>query len=174
MLLACAAASAADTGKLYKWVDEKGVIHYTDQPRPGAKEVDVKPAQTYQPPPVVRSSASAARSTPQEPVNYNSCSITSPANDQVFFNINSTSITVQTDPRLQPGHRISVLFDGQPLGQPSSSGQFTIDPLYRGSHTIVATVIDEQGRVVCQSAPLTFHVRQPSVQAPNPINRPRF
>jgi len=38
--LACAAASA----QVYKWKDKNGVWHYGDRPKPGAEQVEVKPA----------------------------------------------------------------------------------------------------------------------------------
>ena len=42
--LACSLALAAT---VYKWVDENGVVHYSDQPHPNAQKVQLKAAQTY-------------------------------------------------------------------------------------------------------------------------------
>ncbi len=47
LLLACAAVSAGGaSAQIYKWVDEKGVTHYTEQPPP-----DGKAATRVAPPP---------------------------------------------------------------------------------------------------------------------------
>ncbi len=60
MTLASASTLAAT---VYKWTDERGVVHYSDQPHPEAKEVDVKPAPAISsvPPP---SCDVAAQQTP--------------------------------------------------------------------------------------------------------------
>jgi len=42
--LVCSLALAAT---VYKWVDENGIVHYSDQPHPNAQKVGVQPAQTY-------------------------------------------------------------------------------------------------------------------------------
>ena len=42
-----AAAASATT---YKWVDSKGVTHYSDRPQPGAEIVELQKAQTFEAP----------------------------------------------------------------------------------------------------------------------------
>src|SRR3979490_2925401 len=42
--LVCSLAVAAT---VYKWVDEKGVVHYSDQPHPNAQKMNVQAAQNY-------------------------------------------------------------------------------------------------------------------------------
>lgn len=43
LLLLCLAASAAQAGEMFRWVDAEGKVHYTDQPPPGsAKKVEEK------------------------------------------------------------------------------------------------------------------------------------
>lgn len=37
--LALLMAAGASSANLYRWVDEQGVVHYSDQPRPGAEAV---------------------------------------------------------------------------------------------------------------------------------------
>ena len=44
MSLACTVALAAT---VYKWVDEDGVVHYSDQPHENAQKVELKAPQTY-------------------------------------------------------------------------------------------------------------------------------
>ena len=38
---------AGARGTVYKWVDENGVVHYSDQPHPNAQKMQVQEAQTY-------------------------------------------------------------------------------------------------------------------------------
>ena len=45
--LRAAARCAAVAATVYKWVDENGVVHYSDQPHPNAQKIHVQAAQTY-------------------------------------------------------------------------------------------------------------------------------
>ena len=79
------------------------------------------------------------------------------------------------NPQCGPAITVVVTLDGQPVpGVPANGGQFTISPVDRGTHTIQMTVKDpRKDATVCSSAPVTFYVRQPSLQSPtNPAVRP--
>ena len=43
------ASSASIAATVYKWVDDKGVTHFSDQPNPGAAKVHVDSPQSYTP-----------------------------------------------------------------------------------------------------------------------------
>jgi FlaG/FlaF family flagellin (archaellin) len=169
MLLASTVTLAAT---IYKWVDEKGVTHYSDQPHESAQKVEVTSAQTYTPPP-------AAPTVPERPVqaaaSYSLCEIFSPQNDEVFFNTQSVTARVRLEPELQAGHRLAVALDGKRASDSNSASDFTLTPVYRGTHTVAAVVEDAKtGQTVCTTPSITFHVRQPSDAAPNRANRPGF
>jgi hypothetical protein len=174
MLLPCAAAVS---GTVYKWVDQNGVTHYSDQPRPGAEQVKVESAQSYSSSNSTRGNssndiASAAKSTGPT---YTACEIASPSNDEVFMNTSTVTGSLRLSPSLLSGHRLTVALDGKPLdGISGAASTFTLSPIYRGTHVLNVVVEDATGAVVCQSPSVAFHVRQPSVQAPNRVNRPRF
>ena len=174
LLLPCTAAIAAT---VYKWVDQNGVTHYSDQPSPGAEKLKVGSAQSYQ------SNANRSSGVQRDVIlpnqtsgpAYSSCVITSPSNDEVFTNVTSVSGSLRLQPTLLSGHRLSVALDGKKLeGISSSATTFNLSPVFRGSHTLNLIVEDSNGGVVCSAPAVTFHVRQPSAQAPNSPNRPRF
>ncbi|HEY8507613.1 MAG TPA: DUF4124 domain-containing protein [Steroidobacteraceae bacterium] len=170
MWTVCSAAT------VYKWVDANGVTHYSDQPHPGAEQVEVGTPQTYSappPPPARAPSRPAARQ--EQADSYSMCEITRPSNDEVIFNDFSVTVMVRVMPELRAGHTLSVAMDGKRLPQTVvPDAGFTINPVYRGTHTLVAVIEDATGRELCRSSTITFHVRQPSRLAPNPANRPRF
>jgi hypothetical protein len=171
MSLACSVAASAT---VYKWVDEDGVVHYSDQPHENAEKVQLKAPQTYSAPPVRSPAPSPRQAMHQEPA-YQSCTITEPANDQVFMNTSTVTAGASVQPALRPGDQLVVTLDGQRIpGVPSQGGGFTISPVDRGSHELQAVVQDSKGQTVCQSPSVTFHVRQPTVLAPNPAVRPKF
>jgi hypothetical protein len=170
MFLASTATLAAT---IYKWVDEKGVTHYSDQPHDKAQKVEVNSAQTYTPTPVGATSPSASRAAPTEA--YSVCEIASPDNDEVFFNTQIVSASVRLDPALQSGHRVAIALDGKRVSDSYSGTEFTLQPVYRGTHSVMAVVEDAStGQAVCTTSAVTFHVRQPSDIAPNRANRPGF
>jgi len=164
----CTAAFAAT---VYKWVDENGVTHYSDQPHENAQKVTLAQPQTYKAPkpPPEQPSAPAA---PKAPPPYSSCAIAQPANDDTFPNATSVDAAVATNPGVRPGDEVVLLLDGSRVPTfPPSGGGATISGIERGSHSLQVIIRDGNGQVVCQSANITFTVLQPSVL--NPAN-PNF
>ena len=49
-LMSVASCAVALAGSVYKWVDENGVTHYSDQPHENAQKVELKAPQTYSAP----------------------------------------------------------------------------------------------------------------------------
>jgi hypothetical protein len=170
-LLAFAGAAGAVT--VYKWVDSHGVIHYSDQPHPNAKKLDIIGAQTYTPAPLPSApSAPAASSAPSQP--YSSCRISSPKDQQMLMNAYQATAVVETSPGLRAGDHVQLFLDGKqlPAGSTGAGLQFTF-PVYRGQHSLEAVVEDSSGQIVCESSSVTFFVHQPSIQNPhNPILHP--
>ena len=67
------------------------------------------------------------------------------------------------EPALAGSHRIQWLLDGQPIGDPVTALQTTLEPVYRGTHTIAATVVDSEGATILSTEPVTFYVQQATV-----------
>jgi hypothetical protein len=169
------ACTAAIAGTVYKWVDEDGVTHFSDQPHENAQKVQLAAPQTYSAPPraAARASASSPRTAPPPPAPpYQSCDLVAPTNDQTLPNALSMTASVQLAPQQRAGDQVFLLLDGTRVpGLPASGTSFTI-PVERGSHSLQAVVQDSDGHIVCQSASVTFHVLQPSLLNPqNPIPR---
>ena len=165
----------AFSATVYKWVDENGVTHYSDQPHENAEKVQVAAPQTYK----ATTAAQPRRTTGQipsdqvrQPNTYESCAVLSPGNDETLSNAFSVTTSVQVSPAPHDGDQVVVFFDGKPIpGFPTGGGSFTISDVDRGSHTLQAMVRDSSGKVLCQSSNVSFTVLQPSVL--NPAN-PNF
>jgi uncharacterized protein DUF4124 len=173
-LMCIAVAAAASAAPIYKWVDENGVTHYSDQPHPGAQKIQLQAVQTYKAPAAQRTPAYATRNAaPAGPI-YSTCAVTRPTNEEVFLNTQTVPASVHVEPGLRAGDRATVLLDGAPI--PSAillETEFQLHSVVRGAHSLSLKVEDSSGAVVCQSASVTFNVRQPSVLAPNsPLTRP--
>jgi len=170
MLLGCTLAFAQT---VYKWTDENGVVHYSDQPHANAEKIRVQTAQTYkaQPAPAPAAPSGEPATTSTQP--YQGCAIVQPGADAELANADSLTIVVQTDPQLRPGDRVYVTLDGASLnnGQPTGA-QFNLAPVERGQHTLQALVRSSDGRVLCQTPGITYTVQQNSIlNSNNPNNR---
>jgi len=170
--LGCSLAMAAT---IYKWVDEQGVVHYSDQPHPNAQKVQLQALQTYKPPAVDMAPTPGGPMAPPlpAPTPYAGCAIAQPQADSEYANIDSLNIVVQTDPVLRPGDRVFLTLDGEALnGGAGTTGSFTLAPVDRGTHTLQAVVRGADGSVRCQAPSITFNVHQPSILNPANAVRP--
>jgi hypothetical protein len=179
-LMCIAACGTASSATVYKWVDADGVTHYTDQPHPGAQKFQLQGAQTYSAAAERASAAAAAGAARRTPAPaksqgsaYSGCQVTRPTAEEMFVNAQAVPASVHVDPTLRDGDRVSVALDGVPLpANPPVDTEFMLTSMVRGTHALSAKVEDASGAVLCQSASVVFHVSQPSVLAPNAVNRP--
>jgi hypothetical protein len=161
-------ATTAATAEVWRWVDENGVVHFSDTPREGAERIDVSESRQTTGARVYRdtqpaSSGNAEQPAEEEPFNYESLTISSPGAEETLWNIEGTlSVSLALNPGLQSGHQVRVYFDGEPRMVNSTS--FTIDEVWRGVHNIQAEVLDETGRLMIRSQPNRFYVQQNTVR----------
>jgi hypothetical protein len=167
IVAAAAAAAASSSSAVYKWVDENGVTHYSDQPHPGAQKIQLQSAQTYKAQ-GQRAPTVIPRNRPPGAQAYTSCVVSRPTSQEMFQNTQTVPASVHVEPDLRAGDRISVLLDGTPVQSdiPADS-EFALNSVYRGAHSLAVKVEDSTGAVVCQSPSVAFNVRQSSVLAPN-------
>jgi hypothetical protein len=174
-LMCIVAAAAVSAATIYKWVDENGVTHYSDQPHPGAQKIQVQAVQTYKAPAAQRTPPYALRNpAPAAPI-YSTCAVSRPTSEEMFLNTQTVPARVHVEPGLREGDRVAVFLDGAPVpANVAVDTEFTLNSVFRGAHSLAVRVEDSTGAVVCQSASVPFNVRQASVLAPNsPLNRPR-
>ena len=180
-ILAVVAASVAVGATVtYRWTDTDGV-HYSDQPHPGADKIILGTPQTYSsadadgqaPVSSASSNPRRARNADNGPFHYDSCTVVEPAEDQVLIDVQSVTIAVQARPAKRGTDRMEVSLDGQAIKAASpDQEEFHVSPVERGTHTVAATIRDSDGKNVCQSPAISFHVRQPSELAPQNPNNP--
>lgn len=172
----CAAMmmSPALAQDVYRWVDEDGVVHYSDSPREGAEKIKVRDPQTYSAQGAMSVTPSARDSSAQVPPGfvdaYESVRIATPQHDSVAWNTGGEiKVEVAVSPPLNKaaGHQVMVYLDGSPVaGTPVASTSIGVTGIFRGTYELYATVVDADGRHITQSEPITFHVRQTSIQNP--------
>lgn len=151
---------------VYKWIDEQGNVHYSDEPNhPAAEKIHVAPAPTYTPGPLPEfQSQSEQQQPPALDENYSSLSISAPANDAVLWDTgNEVMISVSLQPALKTdlGHKLEFSLDGEPVGE-STSTSYLITGIERGTHQITARVVNASG-VALDSDSVTIHMRQRTI-----------
>lgn len=167
-LFATLLATAAAAGEAYRWVDEDGVVHYSDRPRDGAERVELSDTNTVGIRIPSRRSTAAAQEDDagdegeEESVRYESLEIASPAAEETLWNIEGVlNVSLSLTPALKPGHRVRVYFDGEP--RMVSGTSFQINEVWRGVHNIQAEVLNEAGELMIRSRPNRFYVQQNTV-----------
>jgi hypothetical protein len=162
MLGVCASAWSAT---VYKWVDDNGVTHYSDQPNPKAQKLQISDAQTY-------GAQAAAGTTPPQPAASAGpaakpvCVIDTPGAGQVY--LDTFSITGHlTLARVGADSQTTLRMDGQDIsGLLAPDGSFQLSQLDRGEHSLTLQVTNARGEVTCQGNAVNFSIRQPSATVP--------
>ena len=165
-VLVCATGLAY--AQAYRWVDENGVVHYSDRPQAGAEEIELpdsnRSSRPVTPRPTPASGPGTDADQPREQTGiYNTLAITAPAAEETLWNIAGTlNVSLNLEPALRPGHRIRVYLDGEPRMVNGMS--FQIEEVFRGAHNLQAEVVDGTGELLIRSQPNRFYVQQTSVQ----------
>jgi len=158
LVFVCATANS----QIFRRIGPDGQVYFSDQPGPDAERVDVTPAQTISLPPVAEQTEPAVAATQGDAtVAYTEFSITSPTSDQgVRANDGSVTVHLSLQPVLQSGHMIVLNVDGEDGKSINSSSGLMVElnNLSRGQHTVMATVIDEDGNILIKTEPVTFQV----------------
>ncbi|HRF04649.1 hypothetical protein [Accumulibacter sp.] len=148
---------------------------FSDRPQSGAKPVRlppinvVEPVSTSQALTNPRPAKEDGQPAPETPA-YRSFRIVSPENNgSVAANSALFSVRVAVEPALQlgAGHAIMVSVNGQAVGQRFTASEFTIPPEFWGAtlppanqrQQLDATIVDRNGVVLEQAAPVTFILR---------------
>jgi hypothetical protein len=155
-------SASASSATVYKWVDDNGVTHFSDQPNPKAQKLEITGAQTYdsQSATVAAPPRTAAPGAGAAPV----CVIDSPGTGQVYLDTFSITGHVTLSPA--GSGQAMLRMDGMDVsGLLAPSGSFTLSQVDRGDHTLTLQVNDSRGSILCQAAPVSFSVRQRTADA---------
>jgi len=167
LLLLLAAGAHAD---VYKSVNEKGEVVYSDQPTPNAQRMKLPELPTYTAPPIPSLSTGTAESKPVASSPYKSVKIVSPENDATIRdNQGVVRVQVALNPPLmiQQGHKIQFYLNGEPHGIPVGTPSISFSNLDRGTYTLTTSVVNVEGAVLSSAEPVVFHLHRESVLNPN-------
>lgn len=159
--------------QVYRYTDDKGVVHYTDKPpSKDATPTSLPPIQTFK----STATPKEIQAIEKKAVAKNfSLSIESPTPDQNYREPDpNVVVSVRVMPGLVGGHGLLYFVDGKLQNEaPSSSTQYTVGGLERGSHTIEVSLVNAAREEQARTA-VTVHVKQPSAipKPPSSLGKP--
>lgn len=168
LLLLAALPVAAD---IYRWTDEQGNVHFSDEPRQGADAYDPGEPTVVESLPTPAGAANGGdgeRERPEAGTRYERFTFSAPQPEEnLRGNPGRVTVSLTSTPGLAPEHRIRLTLDGEPVpGSPSNRPRFQLNGVERGTHRLRATIVDGEGRVLAEAGPLVFYMHRPSVNLP--------
>lgn len=175
------------TAQIYKQVDDKGNVTYTDQapldgsapivlPELSVIEMDSLPEPSTDSAAVAAESAAgdtaASEPTPRELRRmYRDFRITRPVQEETFWGTeNMVVVSWGSSTPLRNNMRVNLFVDGQQ--QPNPGNEMVALTLDRGEHQVYAELLDSRGRSVVASPVITFFVKQYSANFSQPGTAP--
>lgn len=153
---------------VYRWVDSKGVVHYSDQPHEGAKKIETGTLTVLNfktAPPLSGAKAETAGRPGQAGPSYQ-VKILAPSPGTTLWPVNyKVSVHVRVMPPLQGASLLQYQYDGKNVGKPTASTSLELHKVYRGTHTLSVTVVGPKGQSQGQASS-TFYVHQHSILHP--------
>ncbi len=159
-------AAGVVMAQAYRWVDEDGVVHFSDRPVEGAERIFL-PEQNrgtrraFAPSPAPTQDNDAEESQP-EAFAYETIEVVAPAPEETLWNIEGVlNVSLRVVPALRQGDQVRVYFDGE--ARIVNGTNFQIEEVYRGVHNIQVEIIDSTGQLMVRSLPNRFYVQQNSI-----------
>lgn len=151
---------------IYRWVDNSGVVHYSDKPPANKNAVPAKlpPLQTFEPSPAVSvltkqplENTVAEHQAPPPP------RIVQPKNHATLRNAQHV-IEVRVNVALAPNQGLTYYVDGKAQNDtPTRSTQFLLRNVYRGTHSLAVALIGERGKPIGVSKPIIVYMKPPRI-----------
>jgi hypothetical protein len=156
-LLSCNVFAAST--KIYVWRSDDGVLVFSDSPKPGAEEVDVREPNTAS-----SVDTSMLDLTPQVIKDDYQVEINQPKeNATIRDNTGSVYVSGSIKPIFKQGLNIQLYLDNKPYEKPQSHSMFVLRDIDRGEHIIKMELLNEKGKVIASSKPITFYMHRASV-----------
>ncbi|ENM6583611.1 DUF4124 domain-containing protein [Vibrio alginolyticus] len=169
-------ASIAFAQVAYTWVDENGVVHFSDTPNKGAKAIALPNLEASAPAPEVESTESLApqttpstasqnkpEKTTDQPLPLQLAMLTPKHNETIRSNRGIINIQLETNRKLGIGEQLQLLLDGKPYGAPQNHIVWQLNNIDRGTHTL-AVHAKRSGKLIASTSPITVHLHRASVK----------
>ena len=167
------AAVASQAAVVYKWTDADGVVHFSDQPVPGAEKIITAGKNSlngYSAPPANPTTGGQQARAAATQTRTAAVTIISPQPEQSFFNDEPINVAL-SQPALTADQSVTWHLNGRELADQSPTAtQFTLPNPGRGTFAIAATITNQMTGEVQSTPSVTFYVREPSLLSPQHRN----
>ena len=162
MLLLITISSVALSTTLYRWVDDEGQVHFSDQPQTGAEEIKVRSPSTFEAPKTPVGSPQATQEQ-SETFKYDSLAVVNPTSEQTLWNLGGElGVSIALRPGLRPGHKLHAHLNGKTT-EVGNASKFTLTDVFRGEQNLSVSVSNDKGKELIRSSPIKFFVQQTRV-----------
>ncbi|RBM65938.1 nitrogen regulation protein NR [Vibrio tarriae] len=173
---------------VYTWVDEKGVLHFSDSPQSDkAKSIHLPDYEAQAPAPSFDSTQPVTTETEAETGLSNvaaskteptdstaspvpetleplKISLVSPKHDDtVRSNSGTIIIRSELNRKISIGEQLQLMMDGRPYGAPTNQAVWELKNVDRGTHTFTIQAI-ESGKIIASSSIITVHLHRATVK----------
>lgn len=156
------ALSSFATAEIYKTVDKKGRITYTDVPPANteAKPVELKHINTLPTPEAIPFTSPSNSNANLDTTEYQ-IQITAPENGTTLMvDERSVAVSVSLNQNLNNGDLFAYKIDGDTLTTTQEMSYTIVEPP-RGEHSLTVDVINPEGEILAQSNAITLLVMRP-------------
>jgi len=166
-------ASGSLYAEIYKWTDDKGTVHFSDKAAPGSIKFDLKESKVVSSPKVLLEDISNDNyKTLKKEHGYKQISFIKPKDNETNRDTKGRlSVNIGLEPDLKKGDKIQLLVDGFIYKHVLNSKDFIVEGLTRGSHKLIAQVINEKGVVVISSKSINIYMMPPRLGMVHKINQ---
>ncbi|MGJ8691502.1 MAG: DUF4124 domain-containing protein [Thalassotalea sp.] len=159
LLMISLTTPAKNAAKIYVWRNEAGVLVFSDSPKAGAEEMDVKQDNN-----VMSSVDTSILDIKPKIVQENyQVAITQPeSHATVRDNTGSIYIAGRIKPVFKQGHTIQLYLDGKPYETAQPQAMFILRDVDRGEHQVKMELLNDKGKVIASSQVITFYMHRAS------------
>lgn len=166
IILSTRIVSAED--KVYHWLDEKGINHFSDTAIPNAEEIQISNQNLLLNNPKDTNKANTQLPTIVPPKITYQASITAPINDNVLRSNDGTiDIQVSITPEKENEQKLQLFLDGKAIGKAQISTTIRALNIDRGTHQLQVNLLDKAGNILAKTQIITIHLLRASVGTVN-------
>ncbi|CAK1886876.1 DUF4124 domain-containing protein [Vibrio crassostreae] len=179
-LIGLTVAFSCSAQTVYTWVDEDGVLHFSDTPTDqSAKSLRLPDVQASAPAPkfeastpvdVAASTATSAQAQPQTETTEREApaqltlTMLTPVHDQTIrSNRGLIPIKIELNRKLGIGEQLQLMLDGRRYGAPQTQPNWELKGIDRGTHTI-AIQAHRSGKLIASTSPVTVYLHRATLK----------
>ncbi|WP_228768318.1 DUF4124 domain-containing protein [Shewanella sp. TC10] len=147
---------------VYRWVDENGKVHYSDEPKENAEAVDLS-ANTQNNISVSIPTETEVMKKSAEPITYRVRIVNPTQEETIRNNQGNFTVVASAAPELPKGYLLALYIDDILYGQPQPSAIFNVTEVNRGEHNLVVKILTQNGKVLASSSARKIFLHQASI-----------